>query len=270
MSTLELLRSRGKQIIFVTNNSTKSRADYRAKLTSMGIPAALEEVFSSSYSSAVYISLILQPRPPKNKVFIIGEAGIETELTAAGIPHCGGTDPALRRDMTPQDYKDMARGTGTGTAPLLDPAVGIVLCGLDFHLNYLKLALAFHYIRDHGAAFLQTNGDTTLPSSESLFPGAGACVAPLVAMLGRPPTASLGKPDQAMMDAVEGKFQFDRKRTCMVGDRLDTDIAFGIKGGLGGTLCVLTGVTRAKEDWEGGETKPSFWVDRLGDLSAGA
>lgn len=259
-----MLRSRGKQTIFVTNNSTKSRADYRSKLTDMGVPATLEEIFSSAYSSAVYISLILRPTPPKNKVFIIGEAGIETELTAAGIPHCGGADPALRRDMTPQDYQDMASGTA------LDPAVGVVLCGLDFHLNYLKLSLAFHYIQSNGAVFLVTNGDTTVPFSQSLFPAGGACAAPLVAMLGRGPTATLGKPDQAMMDAVEGKFRFDRKRACMVGDRLDTDIAFGIQGGLGGTLCVLTGVTRGREDWEGGETKPSFWVDGLGDLIEGA
>jgi 4-nitrophenyl phosphatase len=70
-----------------------------------------------------------------------------------------------------------------------------------------------------------------------------------------------------MMDAIEGKFRFDRARACMVGDRLDTDIRFGIEGGLGGTLAVLTGVSR-REEWEveGAEVVPMAYVDRLGDL----
>lgn len=70
-----------------------------------------------------------------------------------------------------------------------------------------------------------------------------------------------------MMDAIEGKFKFDRESTCMVGDRLDTDIRFGIEGGLGGTLAVLTGVS-AREDWtaEGAQVVPMAYVDRLGDL----
>lgn len=151
----------------------------------------------------------------------------------------------------------------------LDPSVGVVLCGLDFHLNYLKLSLAFHYLR-RGAIFLATNVDTTLPSSSTLFPGAGACSAPLVTMLGGKQPTSLGKPSQAMMDSIEGKFRFDRQRACMIGDRLDTDIQFGIEGGLGGTLCVLTGVTKGKQDWEDGKIVPTAWVDKIGDLREGA
>lgn len=89
---------------------------------------------------------------------------------------------------------------------------------------------------------------------------------PLVNMIGKEPTA-LGKPNQAMMDSIEGKFQFDRKKTCMVGDRLNTDIKFGIEGKLGGTLAVLTGVSK-KEEWEAENpiAVPAYYVDRLSDL----
>ena len=141
----------------------------------------------------------------------------------------------------------------------------MVLVGLDYHINYLKLALAFAYLQ-RGAIFLATNLDSTLPNARALFPGAGSISAPLIKMIGKEPVA-LGKPSQAMMDAIEGKFKFDRKRTCMVGDRLDTDIAFGIEGGLGGTLAVLTGVAK-QADWEQSMSKiqPMFFADRLGDL----
>ncbi|OJJ60788.1 hypothetical protein ASPSYDRAFT_765194 [Aspergillus sydowii CBS 593.65] len=259
VETLELLRSSGKQIVFVTNNSTKSRADYKKKLEALGIPATTEEIFSSSYSASIYISRILDLPPNKRKVFVIGETGIEQELHSENVPFIGGTDPSFRRDINPEDYKRIA----TGDESLLDPEVGVVLVGLDFHLNYLKLSLAYHYVR-RGAVFLATNIDSTLPNSGTFFPGAGSMSAPLIFMLGKDPV-SLGKPNQAMMDAIEGKFHFDRSRACMVGDRANTDIRFGLEGKLGGTLGVLTGVS-SKEDFVNGPTRPMVYLDKLSDL----
>lgn len=243
----------------MTNNSTKSRQDYQKKLTNLGIPSNVEEVFASAYSAAIYISRILRLPGPRNKVFVLGESGIEQELRTENVPFVGGTDPSLRRDMTPADFAGLADGS------LLDPDVGIVLAGLDFHVNYLKLSTAFQYLR-RGAVFLATNLDSTLPMSRTFFPGAGSISIPLVHMTGREPTA-LGKPSQAMMDAIEGKFHLDRARTCMVGDRLNTDVQFGIEGGLGGTLAVLTGVSK-KEDWEAEDAAfvPAYYVDTLSDL----
>ncbi|KAI9823903.1 MAG: hypothetical protein M1832_002221 [Thelocarpon impressellum] len=259
VETLEMLRKKGKQIIFVTNNSTKSRADYRKKLQAMGIPATEDEIFGSAYSAAIYVSRILSLPLPKNKVFVLGEAGLEHELSTEGVRFTGGTSPAFARGMTPADFPALASGTA------LDPDVGVVLCGLDFSVNYLKLATAHAYLT-RGAVFLATNTDSTLPSAGALFPGAGAVSAPLVRMTGTQPTV-LGKPSARMMDAVEGRFEFDRKRACMVGDRLDTDIRWGVESGLGGTLAVLTGVSR-REEWEGEdkEVKPGWFVDKLSDL----
>ncbi|KAK2776033.1 hypothetical protein FQN53_002892 [Emmonsiellopsis sp. PD_33] len=264
VETLEFLRRKGKQVVFVTNNSTKSRADYKKKLDSLGIPADIEEIFSSSYSASIYISRILTLPPLKRKVFVLGESGIEQELTAESVPFIGGTDPSYRRDISPNDYGQIV----SGDRSIIDPEVGVVLVGLDFHINYLKLALAFHYIR-RGAIFLATNIDSTLPNAGSLFPGAGTISAPLIRMLGGKEPVSLGKPSQAMMDAIEGKFRFERARACMVGDRLDTDIRFGVEGGLGGTLAVLTGVS-SKEEFTTGSLRPAAYVNGLKDLLEGA
>ncbi len=260
----------------MTNNSTKSRADYKKKFDKMGINArevrhfdprfddsetdrSQEEVFGSSYSAAIYISRILKLQSPKDKVYVLGETGVEQELASEGVRYCGGTDKSLQREMTPEDYKSIADGSA------LDDDVAVVLTGLDFHPSYLKYCLGMAYL-NRGAKFLATNIDSTLPSAGSLFLGAGATSAPLITATGKQPLA-LGKPSQAMMDAIEGKFQFDRKKACMVGDRLNTDIEFGIEGKLGGTLCVLTGVSK-KEDFlaEGSSVVPSAYVDALGDL----
>lgn len=196
---------------------------------------------------------------PRNKVFVLGEAGIEEELQSENVSYIGGTDPALRRELLQQDYTKIADGSA------LDPGVAIVLVGLDFHINYLKLSHAFAYLQ-RGAVFLATNTDSTLPNAKALFPGAGSISAPLIKMTGKEPTA-LGKPSQAMMDAIEGKFKLDRAKTCMVGDRLNTDIQFGIEGGLGGTLCVLTGVSKKEEFLaEDAKVVPAAYVDQLGDI----
>ena len=192
-------------------------------------------------------------------MFVLGEAGIEGELAAEGVPVVGGTDPAFQRDITADDYPAIASGA------TLDQGVGAVLCGLDFHTSYLKLAHAFAYLQ-RGAEFLATNVDSTLPRSGMQFPGAGSVMAPMVKMMGREPMA-FGKPGKPMMDAIEGRFKFDRSRACMIGDRLNTDIRFGIEGKLGGTLMVLTGVsTKAEIMDDDAEIRPMYYADKLSDL----
>lgn len=224
----------------------------------MSIAASESEIFGSSYSAAVYISTKLQLPAEQRSVFVLGESGMEAELRAVGIRVVGGTDASLQRDMTAADFSGIADGS------LLDGSVGCVLAGLDFHVNYLKLALAGAYIQ-RGAHFLATNSDSTLPMSGQLFPGAGSVYAALVTMTGQAPLA-FGKPSQAMMDAIEGEVMFDRARACMVGDRLDTDIRFGNEGGLGGTLLVLTGVSKAGDWLHDDGLRPGWIADRLGDL----
>jgi 4-nitrophenyl phosphatase len=218
------------------------------------------EIFGSSYASAIYISRVLTLPRDQKTVFLVSEAGTEHELASEGVSFIGGTDPAYRRDVdVAVDLPAIADGSA------LNPKVGAVVLALDFHINYLKIALAMAYVK-RGAILLATNSDPTLPHSGSLFPGAGSVGAGVLLSTGKKPIV-MGKPSQAMMEAIEGKFKLDRKRTCMVGDRLDTDIQFGIAGGLGGTLLVLTGVTTLDEMKEAPDhMRPSVYIDKLGDL----
>jgi len=200
---------------------------------------------------------------PKNqKVYVIGAEGLEQELASEGISYLGGTSEEDSRagDFKVADFKP-------------DTSVSAVLCGLDTSITYTKLAKAFIYLTrpasecpgGRATEFLVTNEDPTYPAGHALLPGAGSISAPLRFSLKRDPL-SLGKPSRGMMDCIKAKHQFDPKKAIMVGDRLDTDIAFGKMGGLT-TLLVLTGVTTEEEAGTDDELRPDYIIQSIGDLA---
>ncbi|KAH9929101.1 2-phosphoglycolate phosphatase [Epithele typhae] len=256
VEVLQMLRKQNKAVIFVTNNATKSRPNYKKKFDVLGVEAHVDEIYGSAYASAVYISSVMK-MPKDKKVYVIGMPGLEEELRGEGIQCVGGSDPA-----------DNVLGGFSLADWTPDPAVGAVLCGLDTNVNYTKLSKAFTYLQRPGVAFLATNEDSTYPSAEGLLPGAGAVSAPLRFALGADPLA-IGKPKQVMLDCIRAKHDFDPKRTIMVGDRLNTDIEFGKAGGLA-TLLVLTGITKESEITgpNASSTVPDYVTSSLGDLRA--
>ena len=56
----------------------------------------------------------------------------------------------------------------------------------------------------------------------------------------------VGKPSRTLFNLIQSQVSLDVKRTAFVGDRLDTDIRFGIDHGMKSIL-VMTGVTNADE-----------------------
>ncbi|GAA6027338.1 hypothetical protein JCM8097_002606 [Rhodosporidiobolus ruineniae] len=254
--TLRYLRSQGKRIFFVTNNATKSRQANKGKFDKMGVECTVDEIFTSAYASAAYLKSVLN-FPADKKVYVIGEKGVEDELDAVGIKHSGGTDPD---DNVFIDLMDFSSITA-------DPEVGAVLCGLDMHFNYKKIAKAFRYLRENeGCLFMATNLDSTFPTHGTVHPGGGATVAPLSTALGREPLV-VGKPEAPMLESIIETHKLDKSKMIMVGDRLNTDIAFGNQGGIH-TLMVLTGIdSRADFEREGAVAVPTYVTQALGDLA---
>ena len=83
---------------------------------------------------------------------------------------------------------------------------------------------------------------------------------------GRDPIV-VGKPHQPMIDTIFVRFAFDKSRTLMVGDRLDTDIAFGQRGGID-TLLVLTGISTLEHvHASDAAAVPTYVVNGLCDLN---
>lgn len=254
--TVEALRAAGKRVFFVTNNSTKSRADYVHKLASTaGIAATPDMIISSAYAAAVYC----RTHGINKKVYVVGESGLINELReVAGVSVLGPEDWGRAFDfgsMKPDD---------------LDKDVQAVVAGFDGKFCYYKLASAVSYLRYvPGCKFIATNRDETYPDKHLVVPGGGTLIAAIEAGCGREPDVVAGKPNAGLLEILESATGLDRKRTCMVGDRLDTDILFGNAGGLGSSLLVYTGVT-SKADVEelsmADHRRPTHVMESFGDI----
>lgn len=145
--TLDMLRAKGKKLVFVTNNSWKSRSQYADKFRSLGISVSQDEIFSSSFAAAMYLKV--NNFPSQNKVYVIGGEGILEELQLAGITAFGGPDDANKTiDLKQNCFVEH------------DKSVGAVVVGIDPNINYYKLQYGTLCIRENpGCLFIATNRD---------------------------------------------------------------------------------------------------------------
>ncbi|WVN86671.1 uncharacterized protein L203_101843 [Cryptococcus depauperatus CBS 7841] len=236
-AVLDFLRQSGKRVVFVTNNSTRSRRQLKANFDQLGLGASLDECFGSPYASAVYLKEVLK-FPSDKKVYVFGHEGIEEELDEVGIAHCGGSDPDDRSFDAENDDHSIYQN--------LDPNVGAVLCGADNWINYKKITKAVTYLHNPDCKLILTNPDHAYPGQSGIFPAAGAISSPIVYASRRTPLI-IGKPSKIMLDAVNAHHHIDPARTIMIGDNLYTDIEFGINSGIR-TVLVLSGVTKSISD----------------------
>ncbi|AET40838.1 4-nitrophenylphosphatase Ecym_6467 [Eremothecium cymbalariae DBVPG len=253
--TLSLLRAKGKNLYFVTNNSTKSRNAYAKKFESFGISVREDQIFTSSYAAALYVRDSLKLEPGKDKVWVAGEAGIIDELGLMGYETLGGTDPRLDEPFDSQNSPFLVNS--------LDPDVKCVVAGLDTRINYHRLAVSLQYLQRTDVSFVATNLDSTFPLKGMTLPGAGSIVQSLEKASGRTAVAC-GKPNQNMLKSIIAATNIDPSRTCMVGDRLDTDMKFGSEGRLG-TFLVLTGIETENNilNPDTQHTKPQYYAGSL-------
>ncbi|XP_007891714.1 glycerol-3-phosphate phosphatase [Callorhinchus milii] len=252
------LQERGKRVLYMTNNSTKTRAMYTDKLRGLGFRAETQDVFATAFCSALY----LQQKPAqRGKVYVLGAEAVSEELRSLGIACIGpGPDP-------------LCGAMGDWAALPRDSDVGAVLVAFDPHFSYMKLVRAAAYLRDPGCRFLATNTDTRLPlEAGAAIPGTGCLVRAVEAAAQRTATV-IGKPSAFMFRCAAERFGLDPARTIMVGDRLDTDILLGTNCGLR-TILTLTGVStlqEAESHRDSGEADrrrlvPDYYVHSVADL----
>uniref|UniRef100_A0A803PZ68 phosphoglycolate phosphatase n=1 Tax=Cannabis sativa TaxID=3483 RepID=A0A803PZ68_CANSA len=251
--TLDLLRSKGKRLVFVTNNSTKSRKQYGKKFETLGLSVS-EEIFASSFAAAAYLKSINFPKD--KKVYVIGEDGILKELELAGIQYLGGpADGDKKIELKP------------GFLMEHDKDIGAVVVGFDRYFNYYKIQYGTLCIRENpGCLFIATNRDAVTHLTDAQeWAGGGSMVGALGGSTQREPLV-VGKPSTFMMDYLANEFGIQKSQICMVGDRLDTDILFGQNGGCK-TLLVLSGVTSLSMlQSPNNSIQPDFYTNKISDF----
>lgn len=226
------LISKGRRVLFLTNNSTRSRALYVEKLGDLGIKVRVDSVITSGYLAAAW----LYEQKGASDVYIVGEEGLVEEAILAGH-RVLSVDEAIR-------------------------SVAVVV-GLDRNLTYQKLKAATRALMK-GSLFIATNTDHVFPVEDGLDPGAGTIVAALGSATGREPDFIAGKPNPWIIDFVEKRLGISRKSMVIVGDRIDTDMRLAMAAGVKGVL-VLTGLTGKDDVSKAGELRAAG-IDIVGTL----
>lgn len=222
------LTESGIKYAFATNNATRTVGQYVAKLREYGIPINESLVINSALATAIYLS---DQYPNGEKVFIIGEEGLITTLSAFGFTHDE------------------------------DCPVGVII-GLDRNLTYEKLRKAALFI-NKDVLFIGTNPDPTLPTPDGFIPGTGSILAALETATGKKPVI-IGKPQPLLFRIALQRLGEPPEKTLVVGDRLATDIAGGLAANCP-TGLVLSGVTQ-KEEVENTPYRPTIIAEDLETL----
>ncbi len=229
-SFIQALQSAGTPFLFLTNNATKTPAEYVHRLGEMGIQVDENAIFTSALATSRYVKEHL---PPPRRVLIIGGNGIRVAMQEAGYEL---VDRAEEADL--------------------------VVSAMDTHATYARLTEATLAIRA-GATWIQTNPDRTFPSERGIVPGAGAIQAFLEAATDQTPLV-IGKPQPGIFQQALAILGARAEETVMLGDRLETDILGAHRAGLK-TICVLTGIA-SREQAEAYDPRPDWIIEDLTQL----
>lgn len=232
--TKELLwqiRRTGGKYLFITNNSSKSVADYVSKLRDMGIEATKEDFLTSSQATAYYLS-----RHHKGQtLYVCGTRSLIAELEEAGFTVTADPDKAA-----------------------------CIVMGYDTELTYQKLwDVSKLLLTKKDIPYIATNPDLVCPTEFGSVPDCGSICIGIKNATGREPVV-IGKPSPLMAELAMAKWGYTKEQTLVVGDRIYTDIKSGLNAGTF-TALVLSGESTL-QTLEQSPDKPHLVLDDAGQM----
>lgn len=232
--TLEFMNyvlSIGGKYIFITNNSTKSIEDYIIKFEKFKIKVDETSFVTSSYATALYLRETYNDK----KVFVLGTKSFVEELRRFKV------------NVTEDQDDDIV----------------CAVVGFDNELNYKKVENICELLLTRDIDYIATNPDLVCPTSFGFVPDCGAICEMIGHAVKREPLF-IGKPNKKIVEMCLKQTGFTKEETLVIGDRLYTDIACGINGGVD-TAVVFTGEAK-RENIINAKYMPTYSFDTIKEL----
>lgn len=226
------LKAAGRTYYLLTNNSSKDHSHYVRKMNGLGVPVERKDVLISTDAFTNWLSKVNK----EARLFVLGTKEFRTLIAEAGFT------------MTSN----------------LEEGADYVVVAFDQELTYANLTIACRLI-DKGVPYVATHPDVRCPIEGGEFiPDTGAMLELIKTATGKQPLHIFGKPFEFMVDVVLDRTGFAKEQIAMVGDRLSTDIAFGLNNDILSIL-VLTGEA-SLEDVEKGNIKPDIILNHAKEI----
>ena len=227
---LQKIRNKGKRYLFMTNNSSKSVADYVKKLEKLGIAATKEDFITSSQATAYYLKL----HHPGARLYVCGTRSLKEELGSQGF---------------------------TVTEKLEE--VDCIVMGFDTELTFQKLEDVSRLLLTGEYPYIATNPDYVCPTEFGSVPDCGSVCIGIKNATGREPVV-IGKPSALMPELAMAKWGYTKEQTVVIGDRIYTDVKSGLNAGTM-TILVLSGESTLQTLAEAPD-KPHLVLENAGQL----
>lgn len=226
---LAALTASGRKYCFMTNNSSRSASIYVEKLLNMGLVIDPEtQLITSGHATVEY----LKRQYSGKKVYLFGNPMVRMEFESRGI-------------VLDEEHPD------------------VVVTSFCTSFHYRDLCTLCDFVRE-GLPYVATHPDFNCPTRTGFIPDIGSLSAYVEASTGRRPDKVVGKPESEIIDYALGVMGAQREETCVVGDRLYTDVKSGVSNGLYG-IFVLSGEAQL-EDLKDSDVRPHLIFDSVREM----
>lgn len=227
---LAAIRQSGGRYLFMTNNSSKSVADYVKKLEKLGIPATSEDFITSSQATIWHLNRHF----PGATLYVCGTRSFKEELQRAGF--------AVTEELSKVDC---------------------VVMGFDTELTFQKLEDVCKLLLSRDLPYLATNPDLVCPTEYGSVPDCGSVCEMIYNATGKRPLV-IGKPSPLMPELAMERTGCTKTETAVIGDRIYTDIKSGLAAGTVSIL-VMSGET-TEEILAASPEKPDLVLPDCGEI----